>query len=290
MSALRHLVVTDSGFGGLGLCARLEAHLEAIGGAARITYVNACPADDLGYNDMATLARKTETFADALRAIERRFDPDAIVVACNTLSTLFARGVPRPSRPTTSILEIGGRLLGDALAPAASARALVLATATTAAARPFDRHLGAADVDPRRLTYRACPGLQSRITADLDGAATALALAPIAADVAAGEPFAALLLGCTHYSLAAPIFAAAFAGARILDPVVALGDRLCAEMHGDRRRPPGALEIRFVGRYHPPARELSAMQRRLEGTAPRCARALAEPIVDPSLFAIAPPL
>ena len=63
-----HLVVTDSGLGGLSICAALERRLRAEGRrSVRLTYVNAWPFEGRGYNDLPDLRARAEVFDRALR-------------------------------------------------------------------------------------------------------------------------------------------------------------------------------------------------------------------------------
>ena len=51
----------------------------------RLTFANAAPANDYGYNSMPSREEKLATFDCFLRNVTERFAPDAIYVACNTL-------------------------------------------------------------------------------------------------------------------------------------------------------------------------------------------------------------
>lgn len=290
-----HVVVTDSGFGGMSLVGRLEGHLRRTGhagGGASITYVNACPDDALGYNQMGSLARKRQTFARVLTAIERRFAPDAVVVACHTLCTLLdaSGGWPGSVR---GILEAGHRLLASTLCQRPQQRVLVLGTATTVAAKPWSTRLAAPGVPEDRLVYRACPGLETLISNDEDERALPLALEAVAVDVR-GQGIGAVLLGCTHYSLRASAFAAAFGGQEpgleVLDPVEELAAELLEPLasaadEGPARRD---LRVRFVTRYAPPSREVSTIAARLAAIAPSAAAAVVGYQLEPDLFEVAP--
>ena len=86
-----HLVITDSGLGGLAICAGIEqaVRLAGSGGALRITYVNAWPDDHHGYNDLSGMPAQAAVFDRALAAIDA-MRPDRILIACNTLSIVYA--------------------------------------------------------------------------------------------------------------------------------------------------------------------------------------------------------
>ncbi len=92
------IVVTDSGLGGLSVVADLASRLPASGivRSARIVFVNALLDDAIGYNDLRDEADKVRVFDAALAAMESRFRPDLILVACNTLSVFYGEDGARP--------------------------------------------------------------------------------------------------------------------------------------------------------------------------------------------------
>src|SRR3954463_16022076 len=86
-----HILITDSGVGGLSVCAYAERFVRTCGFTepVRLTFANAAPANDYGYNSMPNREAKLETFDRFLRNVTERFAPDLIYVACNTLSVLL---------------------------------------------------------------------------------------------------------------------------------------------------------------------------------------------------------
>ncbi len=118
-----HLVITDSGLGGLSVCAKLMFLLKEAGFTEsncyginlRITYINASPSNDLGYNDMSDLVEQNYTFKKILKNIEKKYSPDLIFIACGTLSGLL-NGViasKKISNKIKDIIPIGTKLLLD---------------------------------------------------------------------------------------------------------------------------------------------------------------------------------
>ena len=93
-----HIVITDSGLGGLSVCAQLInllkdfSILENSGIPKcdiKITYVNAVPSNDKDYNKMSGKKEQIETFEKILSNTVRLISPDSIFVACGTLSVLL---------------------------------------------------------------------------------------------------------------------------------------------------------------------------------------------------------
>ena len=61
----------------------------------KITYVNAVPSNDLGYNTMSGKQEQIETFEKIISNTVRMISPDNIFVACGTLSVLLNQMAPR---------------------------------------------------------------------------------------------------------------------------------------------------------------------------------------------------
>ena len=116
-----HVLLADSGLGGLAVCAALERSLRAFSDCSlRLTYFNAAPDAQQGYNDQPDTPARAALLDRALSAMEA-LQPDRIVLACNTLSVLYEhtaharRGAGRATGIVTGILEAGLRLFAGAL-------------------------------------------------------------------------------------------------------------------------------------------------------------------------------
>ena len=84
------LVVTDSGLGGLSVCADLlKAPTGPTAKNTELLYVNAAPDPQHSYNSMESLAEKQEVFQTFLGRLADSYQPDHIFVACHTLSALL---------------------------------------------------------------------------------------------------------------------------------------------------------------------------------------------------------
>ena len=60
----------------------------------KITYVNAVPSNDRGYNKMSSKQEQIETFEKIIRNTVRLISPEIIFVACGTLSVLLNQMAP----------------------------------------------------------------------------------------------------------------------------------------------------------------------------------------------------
>lgn len=228
---MTRLLVFDSGLGGLTVLAEIRKARPD----ADIFYL----ADDACFPygalaEDALVARVLDLMADAIP----RERPDAVVIACNTASTL----VLPPLRARFVVPFVG---TVPAIKPAAAAshakRFSVLATPGTVA-RDYTRALIAEHAADCRVTLVGAPGLAAHAEAELAGAPVADAallaeIAPCFVEDAGGRTDA-VVLACTHY----PLLVARFASlapwpVTWLDPAPAIARRV-ASLAGDAR--PGA--------------------------------------------------
>ena len=222
MPADSHIVITDSGLGGLSICAALERSLRQArpARAVRLTYVNAWPFDDRGYNDLPDNDARARVFDAALARIAQ-MQPDRILIACNTLSILYPRTVfsRNPPVPVHGIVDAGVDLFVQRLAADPDASIVLLGTKTTIESRVHEERLGQKGIDPRRIAAVSCHGLAGAIEHDVDGPRAAALIAECALRAAsAAPPGSVVFLGlcCTHYGYVAD---------RLVDAVSALGSR-----------------------------------------------------------------
>ncbi len=166
------LVITDSGLGGLSVCAELERSLRLICPWNQVTimYVNAWPEPVRGYNDMTDREERVRMFDSALRGVAG-LEPDMIVIACNTLSILYEdTDFKRDSDiPVLGMINAGVELFYEALAADPDGSIILFGTTTTVESGIHKEKLTGLGIDERRVKTTACPGLASAIENDLEG-------------------------------------------------------------------------------------------------------------------------
>src|SRR5471030_3264210 len=171
-----HILITDSGVGGLSVCAYAERFVRTHGfkEPVRLTFANAAPENDYGYNSMPSREVKLQTFDRFLRNVTERYAPDCIYVACNTLSVLlpdtpyFHKAVI----PVKGIVETGAALLVRELEIDPRSVAMIFGTQTTIDAGAYPRLLEARGIEASRIISQACPGLADTISEDREGIKT----------------------------------------------------------------------------------------------------------------------
>lgn len=277
-----HIVITDSGVGGVSVVAYAERFVRTHGfpEPVRLTFANAAPENDYGYNAMPSHAAKIETFDRFLRNVTARYAPDSIYVACNTLSVLL----PEIDPPVTTkgIIETGITLLVNALGT--NKVAIIFGTQTTIDSGVYPRLLEQRGIDPSRIVSQACPGLADVISEDREGhkadaeirrwVETALAKMP-RRDV----PIVACL-ACTHYGYRKEAFAAALGDATVINPNESAVDDLFPRAGGDHRD----VDVQFVTRYALPQTTVETLTWLLQDISPKTVAATRNFVHVPDLF------
>jgi glutamate racemase len=292
-----HILITDSGVGGLSVCAYAERFVRTHGfeEPVRLTFANAAPANDYGYNSMPSKEVKLETFDRFLRNVTQRYSPDLIYVACNTLSVLlpdtpyFHEAVI----PVKGIVETGADLLLRELQADPQAVAMIFGTQTTIDAGTYPRLLEQRGVEASRIISQACPGLADTISEDRKGERTRSEIvrwvsAAIEKMADPNRPVVACL-ACTHYGYRKDFFAAALAEAGIPSKVVNPNERAVDDLFGGRLAEGGEamsreVDVEFVTRYAIPPATVEALSWFLSEISPRTVAAMTNFVHVPDLF------
>jgi glutamate racemase len=288
-----NILITDSGVGGLSVCAYAERYVRREGAAEQtlLTFANAAPANDYGYNSMPTLGEKLETFDRFLRSVTERFDPDLIYVACNTLSVLLPHTpfVSEARVAIAGIVDTAVELLMQRLAGDQTVVVILFGTQTTIDSGVYPRALTARGVDPSRILGQACPGLADVISEDREGSRVAAEITRwVSVAIERLErrdvPVVAALV-CTHYGYRKDLFAEAFRAngitATILNPnELAVHDIFPAGSAGSFHE----AEVEFVTRYAIPAETVEALTYFLGEISPKTVEAMRRFRLLPDLF------
>ena len=224
--------------GGLSVAADVAARLPESGvfRKARIVFYNAL-FHSSGYNGLASEAEKDRIFDAVLRAMNERYHPDILLIACNTLSvvydrTAFARTAPFP---VVGIVETGVDLIARQFAKTPGATALLFGTKTTIESEAHKKALVALGFPAERIHGQACHNLAGAIERGIATEETVGYIRKFVGEALAqagdvpGPLFASF--NCTHFGYARQQFADAFAeagqpGTELLDPNPLMADFL----------------------------------------------------------------
>jgi glutamate racemase len=293
-----HVVITDSGVGGLSVCAYAERFVRIHGYSApvRLTFANAAPANDYGYNAMSSREEKLETFDRFLRSVDQRYSPDMIYVACNTLSVLLpdTAYAAEATIPVKGIVESGVELLLHELDAEPQSIAIIFGTPTTIEAGTYPEVLQQHGVEPSRIISQACPGLADTISEDRDGVKSGSEIRSWVDTAVARLPRRDVpilaYLACTHYGYRRELFSDAFAAAGLKARVINPNERAVDAMFGRVSDEPadlsgsGEVTVEFVTRYAIPETTIEALTFFLEPISPRTVAAMRNFVHLPDLF------
>jgi len=282
-----HILITDSGVGGLSVVAYAERFVRQSGvkEPVRLTFANAAPENDYGYNSMPSKAVKIETFDRFLNNVTKRYAPDFIYVACNTLSVLLPE-TPFSLKPVKGIIETGIESLMRELESDPRSVAMIFGTQTTIDSGAYPRLLKQRGIDESRIVTQACPGLADTISEDREGTKTR---AEIKRWVGAGmekmrdrtRPVVACL-ACTHYGYRKDVFADALKA-----PVVNPNESAVSDLFASKG-PSHEAQVQFVTRYAIPKTTIEALSYFLNDVSPRTVAAMKNFIHVPELFSYSP--
>lgn len=291
------ILVTDSGLGGLAVAADIAARLPESGVVrkARIVFYNAL-FDNVGYNGLASESEKDRIFDVVLRAMEKRYRPDLLLIACNTLSvvydrTPFARKSPFP---VIGIVDTGVDLIARRFEKSPEATAILFGTKTTIESEAHKKALVARGFPAERIVGQACHRLAGAIER---GIATEETLGYIRQFVGealakagpAPEPLFAAFV-CTHFGYAHRQFSDAFAaaghpGIELLDPNPLMGDVIFRPPYL-RRYPRTEVTVEVVSKLEITEQERASIGPLLETVSPAVAAAFRSYTLDPKLFEV----
>ncbi len=214
------ILVTDSGLGGLSVFARIANCLanqlkkKSPWQNVSMTYFNAWPEQNTGYNHFDTMTQKAKVFNNALNAMEN-FKPAIILIACNTLSVIypFTAYSKNTSTRISGIVDHGVQLIHENLDSDRDSHVIIFGTPTTIAEKTHYRKLIKMGINPDRITSQGCTNLAGKIERDPFSSDVSKMISANTAEAVSkmhnphnstGKVFAALC--CTHFGYCKDLF------------------------------------------------------------------------------------
>ena len=302
------IVITDSGLGGLSVCAQL-IHLlknysvpensDPPSYEIKITYVNAVPSNDRGYNSMSGKQEQIETFEKIISNTVRLVSPDNIFVACGTLSVLLNK-MTHPginSVKIEGIVSIGIQLLVDNLIKIPKAKAIIMATPTTVINNSFQSELFKKGIAKNQIVTQSCPNLANEISNDPEGTKVGKSIqywVKKSLQQLQGKTtdHLILFLGCTHYSYHENMFKMAFINEgfsklTVLNPKYAAAEKLKNYVLSEQSTNSvlkNCFSINFLTPYIIPEQEIITLNKLLSPISTETSRALINAQIVPELL------
>jgi glutamate racemase len=238
------------------------------------------------------MTERIRVFDRALGAM-LRFQPDRILIACNTLSALYAH-TPFSKQtpvPVVGIIDFGVELMHSCLNSRADSRVIIFGTPTTIEADTHRTRLVGRGIAADRIICQPCDRLAGEIEKAPEGATVRAMIESCIRQAAERVPDrrrpVAAALCCTHYGYSQRVFEAAlqsvFEGPiTILNPNRAMSEALltdCPQGNQDVR-----IDLKVVSRIVWSDEKIEAIARLLETASPLTAGALRQYRHDPDLF------
>lgn len=212
------ILVTDSGLGGMSVAANLYEKLKDAGifRKVNIYFFNAQPHLTYGYNSMKSVEEKIWVFDNALEAMESKFKPDIILIACNTLSVIYeyTKYAENPRIPVIGVVDAGVDLIESKMSANKKSKVIIFATQTTIAEGKHKQGLIERGIDESRIETVACPRLAGSIERGFDSAETDsllnLYVPKGIAQLNGQKDNVYVSYNCTHYGYITDLFAKKF--------------------------------------------------------------------------------
>jgi glutamate racemase len=251
--------ITDSGVGGLSVCAELESRLREspVQQDTELIYLNAAIEDDYSYNSMPDRRAKLQAFDRFLNSVHEKYQPDLLFIACNTLSVLYQDSYfdHHRHKRIEGIVKSGTSEMLAAFENERDLEFIIFATPTTVAEGVYGNALREHGVPGTKVVEQACPGLPDAISNDGSGLLARKLLrqfVPAAMEQFVNPPQSVLaFLGCTHYGYQADRFESELQSrvprVRVLNPNKGAAHRIISGLKTEPGK--GRVTVRFITRY-----------------------------------------
>lgn len=251
--------ITDSGVGGLSVCAEVEARLRQspVKENIELVYLNAAIEDDYSYNSMPDRQTKLRAFDRFLISVREKYQPDLLFIACNTLSVLYQDSYFDHHRhiPIEGIVHSGTREMLAEFTHDNDTAFIIFATPTTIEEGVYGNALREYGVPAGNVIEQACPGLPDAISNDGSGLLAGELLGkfvPAAMEQFDNSPqYVVAYLGCTHYGYQAARFKSALQDfvprATVLNPNQGAVDSILSRLKTESGH--CSVNVEIVSRY-----------------------------------------
>jgi glutamate racemase len=291
-----NVLVTDSGLGGVSVAA--DAYERFINSGVfenvNITFFNAQPHIKSGYNSMETTEQKVQVFENALNAMQENFQPDLILIACNTLSVLYPL-TPFSANteiPVVGIVETGVDQIQSALDKDSTASVLIFATKTTVSQNTHKKMLVERGIKESRIITQACPKLAGGIERGTHSEETLGLVDKYVTEALKntpenGNPVYASF-NCTHYGYISDVFAGKFEQKnkpvdKLLDPNPKMADFIFKDIYMNRFENT-EVNIKIISQPELPDKRIESIGSLIEKISSNTALAMMDYEFTPELF------
>jgi len=212
------IAVVDSGLGGLSIMAEAAERTWDWRGfrKAHFIFFNALFSNQGGYNSLKSLTEKVSIFDSALRSLEKKYQPDLILIGCNTLSSIYTETFfsKQTEIPVVGIIDAGVELIAQNLKAHPESKVILFATQTTVSQSSHKDRLVEKGFLPERIIFQACPDLVNYIERNYGGSETEMLIFAYVDEalqkIGAHKAPLFVSLNCTHYGYSIGLWRKAF--------------------------------------------------------------------------------
>ncbi len=244
---------------------------------------------------MGSRQEKIEVFDRFLTTINKKYTPDKIYIACNSLSVIYGETAFSDRHPelVSGIVNTGTNLIHTAWLRDQDSGIIIFATPTTIQENTYSANLVKRHVPEEQIVSQACDGLANMISNDPSGLKVEEMLTGFMAQAQekfkCDHPQYLLYLGCTHYGYRRKIFQAVAEKlsikARILNPnEFASRDFYTIPEAGGTTGDSRNTSVKFITRYAIPPQEVETLTMFLTPISEETVTALQNYLHIPDLF------
>ena len=290
------ILVTDSGLGGLSVAADVAARLPESGvfANAEIIFANSLFHSRSGYNSLDSEEEKARIFDAALNAMTKKYKPDLLLIACNTLSVVYhnTKYAKKADIPVIGIVETGVDLIAQQFDKTPEATAIIFATRTTISSESHKNLLVERGYAAEQIVGQACHRLAGSIERGYDSEETFEFIRGFVPEALQKVPNQEkpifISLNCTHYGYSMDVWRQVFTEAGfpdivILDPNPKMTNFLFDNNYMNRY-PRTNVTVDVVSKVRVSEQNRESLESLLRISSPEFADALLNYKYDPELF------
>ena len=291
------IILTDSGLGGLSICANVVNKITKsyTNNEIEIVYVNAVPKTQDGFNVMGPISEQIKVFDNFLHNISKMFVADAVYVVCNSLSAILPKTSFSKNRKNniSGIIDIGIASIINSFKKQTNSKIVILGAETTIKENIYFKGLVNFSIPKDKIISQSCPELANTISNDPDGSKVYQLidsyLNEALKSVNTDDETVLLYLGCTHYGYRTELFKRYLdkyeISYKIINPNIIYSNTIISDMQvakrdGTRAKP----QVRFITHYPIPKNEVNTITRYLNDISSETVNAIQNFIVEDDLY------
>jgi len=288
------IILTDSGLGGLSICAKVVKKIKSTStiNDIEIIYVNAVPRTQDGFNVIDSVDKQIKLFDNFLNNISNLYEPDAVYVACNSLSALLPKTTSILTNKTSGIINIGVESIVNSFNKYKNSKIVILGAETTIKENIYFNKLVDRGIPKNKIISQSCPGLANTISNDPIGIDVSLLIEKYLSialkNVNELEDKILVYLGCTHYGYRTELFENYLDNVdvdyEIINPNLEFSKRIINSLQCGNSNSNNIPKVRFITHYPIPQNELNTLSKYLNDISPETVKGFQNYIIEDNLY------